>query len=130
MQGRGDFAHGASESVHGDDDKLITVTEPAHALRPTRSVAPGASGGGVGKHAVGCDARRRNGVVLLVDGLLSGGHPQVSGGAHIRINHRGPTILPVSDLGKVGITCDTGKSDSVTCADLISADTPCLVPDV
>jgi hypothetical protein len=27
-------------------------------------------------------ARRRDGVVLLVDGLLAGGHPEVRGGAH------------------------------------------------
>jgi len=82
MQCGGDFPHGASEPVYGDHHEVIAITEPAHALRPARSVAPGASGGGVGEDAVGCDARRRNGVVLLVDGLLSGGHPEVRGGAH------------------------------------------------
>jgi hypothetical protein len=117
----GDFRHGASEPVYGDHHEVIAITEPAHALRPTRSVATGASGGGVGEDPVGCDARRRNRVVLLVDGLLSGGHPEVRGGAHGHMNHCGPTIHPMSDTGKVGLACDTRKSDSTTCADLMPA---------
>jgi hypothetical protein len=72
MQCSGDFPDGASEPVYGDDHKMIAFTEPAHALRPARSVATGASGGRVGEDSVGCDASSRNGVVLLVDTLLSG----------------------------------------------------------
>jgi hypothetical protein len=30
-------------------------------------------------------SRSRDGVVLLVDGLLSGGHPEIRGGAHGRL---------------------------------------------
>jgi len=66
-------------------------------------------------------ARRRDGVVLLVDGLLPGRHPEVRGDAHGHMNHCGPTVHPVSDPGKVGLACDTRKSDSATCTDLMPA---------
>jgi hypothetical protein len=49
-------------------------------------------GRGVREDPVGGDASRRDGVVLLIDGLLSGGHPEVRGGAH---GHMQP---PASDL--------------------------------
>src|SRR6516225_9161449 len=80
-----DFPHGPSEPVYGNNHEVIAFTEPAHALSPARSVATGASGRGVGEDAIGCDARRGNGVVLLIDGLLTGGHPEVRGGAHDHI---------------------------------------------
>jgi hypothetical protein len=82
MQCVRDFPQGASQPVYRDHHEVIAFTEPAHARRPTRSVATGASGSGIGEDSVGCNARRRNGVVLLVDGLLSGGHPEVRGDAH------------------------------------------------
>ena len=74
--------NGSSEPVYGDDDELVAFSEPAHAFRPARSVTTGASGRGVGEHPVGHDARSRDGVVLLLDGLLPGGHSEVNGGAH------------------------------------------------
>jgi hypothetical protein len=78
----GDFPNGASEPVHGDNHELVAFTKPAHAFHPARSVATCASGRGVAEDPVGGDASRRDGVVLLVDGLLPGGDPEVSGGAH------------------------------------------------
>src|SRR5712672_2188385 len=82
MKGSRDFADGASEPVYGDDDELIAFAEVTHALRPAGSVATGATGRGVGEDPVGGDARRRDGIVLLIDGLLPGGHPEVRGGGH------------------------------------------------
>jgi len=79
---------------------------------------------------VGGDAGSRDGVVLLVEGLLAGGHPEVRGGAHGHRNHRGPTIHPVSDTGEVGLGCDTTKSDSATCFDLMPAVGTRAVPNV
>lgn len=78
MQSCGDFPNGSSEPVDGDDHKVVTFAEPAHAFRPAGSVATGASGRGVGEDPVGGDAGRRDGVVLLIDGLLPGGHPEDS----------------------------------------------------
>jgi hypothetical protein len=45
-------------------------------------------------------------------------------------NPCGPTNHPVSDPRKVGLACDTRKSDSATCADLMRASRPRPVPDV
>ena len=53
------------------------------------SVATGATGGGVGEDPVWGDASRRDGVVLLIDGLLPGGHPEVRGGGHTRMEPPG-----------------------------------------
>src|SRR5258705_3312147 len=39
-------------------------------------------------------------------------------------NHRGPTIHPVSDPREIALSCDTGKSDSATCSDLMRAVQP------
>jgi hypothetical protein len=103
VQCGGDFANGSSEAVYGDHHEVIAITEPAHALRPARSAATGASGGSVGEEPVGCDACGCNGVVLLVDGLLSGRHPEVRSDTHGHMNHGGPTIHPVSDPGEVGL---------------------------
>jgi hypothetical protein len=47
--------------------------EPAHAFRPTGSIATGATGCSVGEDSVGCDARSRDGVVLLIAENLSKG---------------------------------------------------------
>ena len=82
MESRGDFADGASEPVYGDDHEVIAFAEVTHALRPAGSVATSATGRGVGEDPVGGDASRRDGVVLLIDGLLPGGHPEVRGGGH------------------------------------------------
>jgi hypothetical protein len=49
VQRGGDFANGPSEPVYGNHHKVIAIAEPAHAFRPARSAAPGASGGGVGE---------------------------------------------------------------------------------
>jgi hypothetical protein len=82
MESRGDFADGASEPVYGDDHEVIPFSEVTHALSPGGSVAASATGRGVGENSVGSDARRRDGVVLLIDGLLPGGYPEVCGGGH------------------------------------------------
>jgi hypothetical protein len=82
VQCSGNFSNGSSEPIYRNDDKLVGFTEPADTFRPARPVAPGASGGGVGEHSLGCDACGCNGVVLLVDALLAGGHPEVRSGAH------------------------------------------------
>ena len=82
MESRGDFADGASEPVYGDDHEVIAFAEVTHALRPAGSVATSPNGCGVGEDPVGGDASRRDGVVLLIDGLLPGGHPEVRGGGH------------------------------------------------
>ncbi len=74
MECSGDFPNGPSEPVDSDDHEVVAFTKPTHAFCPARSVATGASGGGVGENPVGCDACGCDGVVLLVDGLLSGGH--------------------------------------------------------
>ncbi len=92
MEGTGDFPDGPSKPVYGDDHEVIAFTEPAHALRPAGSVATSATGRGVGEHPVGGDPSRRDGVVLLIDGLVPGGHPEVRGGGHTAMNHRGPTF--------------------------------------
>jgi hypothetical protein len=77
MKGSRDFPDGAPEPVYGDHDEMIAFAEPAHALRPAGSVATGATGRGVGEDPVGCDACDCNGVVLLIDGLLPGGHTEI-----------------------------------------------------
>ena len=82
MESRGDYADGASGPVYGGGHEVSPFAEVTHALRPTGSVTARATGRGVGEHTVGDDARRRDGVVLLIDGLLPGGHPEVFGGGH------------------------------------------------
>ena len=89
MESRGDFADGASEPVYGDDHEVIAFAEVTHALRPAGSVATSATGCGVGEDPVGGDASRRDGVVLLIDRLLPGGHPEVRGGGHTRMEPSG-----------------------------------------
>src|SRR6516162_1482769 len=39
----------------------------------------------------------------------------------VMCNNCSPTIHPVSDPGKLGLACDTRKSDSATCTDLMPA---------
>jgi len=39
----------------------------------------------------------------------------------VMCNKCGPTIHPVSDQEELGLACDTGKSDSTTCSDLMAA---------
>ncbi len=82
MEGTGDFPDGPSKPVYGDDHEVIAFTEPAHALRPAGSVATSATGRGVGEHPVGGDPSRRDGVVLLIDGLLPGGPLAALGVCH------------------------------------------------
>jgi hypothetical protein len=38
MQCSGDFPDGAPEPIHGDDDQVIALAEPARALVPAGSV--------------------------------------------------------------------------------------------
>ena len=47
MQSGGDLSNGSSEPVYGDNHELVAFTKPAHAFRPTGSVATCASGRGV-----------------------------------------------------------------------------------
>ena len=89
MKGGGNFADRASEPVYGDDHEVIAFAEVTHALRPARSVATSATGCGVGEDPVGGDASRRDGVMLLIDRLLPGGHPEVRGNGHTRIQRPG-----------------------------------------
>jgi len=89
LESRGDFADGASEPVYGDDHEVIALAEVTHVLRPARSVVTSATGRGVGEDPVGGDASRRDGVVLLIDGLLPGGHPEVRGGGHSAVQPAG-----------------------------------------
>jgi hypothetical protein len=45
-------------------------------------------------------------------------------------NGKSPTINPVSDPGEIGFPCETGKSDSSTCSDLMPGSGQPPVPDV
>lgn len=45
-------------------------------------------------------------------------------------NHRRPTFHPVSDRGELGLACDTGKSDSTTCSNLMLGSSRPSVPDL
>jgi hypothetical protein len=45
-------------------------------------------------------------------------------------NDRRPTIHPVSDREELGLACDTGKSDSATCSDLMLGSRRLPVPNV
>jgi hypothetical protein len=65
MQCSGHLPNGSSEAVYGDDDELVAFAEPAHAFRPGRSVATGASGCGVGS-AKGVARARTSGSAGLV----------------------------------------------------------------
>jgi len=116
MQCSGHLPNGSSEPVYGDDDELVAFSEPAHAFRPARSVTTGASGRGVGEHPIRNDPCSRNSILLLVDGLLSGGDAKIGGNAHAVYNGESPTIHPVSDPGEIGFSCDTEISDSMTCS--------------
>jgi len=95
----GDFAHGAPEPVDGDNDELVALAQVSHALGPTRTIATGATGRRIRKDPIGDDARRGDGVVLLIDRLLPGGHPEVRGDGHVHMepprsdNSSGVTLL-------------------------------------
>jgi hypothetical protein len=52
-----------------------------HSAQPAR-ILPGASRRGVGEHPIGNDPGSRDDVMLLIDGLLTGGDPEIYGGAH------------------------------------------------
>jgi hypothetical protein len=114
MQSGGDFPDGSSESVYGSDDQVVALPKPANAFGPTRSVTTGAPRGGVGEYPVGDNSCSRNCILLLVDGLLSGGDAKVGSNAQGIYNGKSPIINPVSDPGKIGFSCDTEKSDSMT----------------
>src|ERR1700722_15879441 len=109
MQSGRDFPDRASEPVHRNDHQLVAFSEPPDAFHPTRSVTTGAPGSCVGEHPIRNDPRSRDGILLLVDGLLSGGDAKVGGNAHGVYNSKSPTIHPVSDTGEPGSSCDTGK---------------------
>jgi hypothetical protein len=119
MKSGSNFPNGSSESVYGDDDEVVAFSEPADAFRPPGSVATGASGSCVGENPVRNDACSRNSIVLLVDGLLSGGDAKIGGDTHLACNKKSPTINPVSDPGVLGMSCGTGKSDYPTCSDVM-----------
>jgi hypothetical protein len=109
VQCGGDFPNGSSEPIYRDDYEVVSLAEPAHAFRPGRSVATGAPGCGVGEDPIRNDSCSRNGILLLVDGLLSGGDPEIGGNAHPVCNKKSPIINPVSDPGEFGLCCDTKK---------------------
>ena len=69
VEGGGDFAYRTPEPVNSDDNEVVAFAEPAHAFCPAGPHAAGTPGGGVGEDSVGGYARRRDSVVLLVDGL-------------------------------------------------------------
>ena len=126
MQSSGDFPDGSSESIYCDDDELVAFAEPADAFGPARSITTGAPGCGIGEDPIRNDSCSRNGIMLLVDGLLSGGDPEIGGNAHPVCNEKSPIINPVSDPGQFGLSCDTDKSDSATC--FYSVPAPCRLP--
>jgi hypothetical protein len=99
MQSSGDFPDGSSESIYCDDDELVAFAEPADAFGPARSITTGAPGCGIGEDPIRNDSCSRNGILLLVDGLLSGGDPEIGGNAHPVCNKKSPIINPVSDPG-------------------------------
>jgi hypothetical protein len=82
MQSGGDLANGSSEPVDGDDNELVALPKPAHALGPARPIATGAPGRGVDEDAVRDDPCSRNSILLLIDGLLPGGNPKVRSNTH------------------------------------------------
>jgi hypothetical protein len=97
MQSGRDFPDRASEPVHRNDYKVVAFAEPADAFGPARSVTTGAPGSCVGEHPIRVDPCSRNGILLLVDGLLPGRHAKIGGDAHCVYNSKSPTIHPVSD---------------------------------
>ena len=115
MQSSSDFPNRSSESIHCDDDELVAFTEPADAFGPARSITTGTPGGCVGEHPIRDNPCSRNSILLLIDGLLSSGDPEIGGDAHRVCNKKSPIFIPVSDPGELGLHCDTEKSDSATC---------------
>jgi hypothetical protein len=98
---------------------LVALTEPADAFGPARSVTTGTPGSCVGEHPIRDNPRSRNSILLLIDGLLSGGDPEIGGDAHRVCNKKSPIFIPVSDPGGLGISCGTEKSDYPTCSDVM-----------
>ncbi len=82
MQSGGNFPNRSSKPVYGDDHEMVTFPEPAHAFRPAWSVTTGTPGSCVGEHPIRNDPCSRNSILLLVDGLLSGGDPEIGSYAH------------------------------------------------
>jgi hypothetical protein len=109
---------------------MVAFTEPADAFGPARSVTTGASRCGVGEDTIRNDPCSRNGILLLVGGLLSGGDAKVGSNAHGVYNDKSPTINPVSDPGELGFPCDTEKSDSATWSFSEPVRCPLAVPDL
>ena len=109
MQRRGDFPHGSPEPVDSGDDQVVALPKPAHALCPARPIAAGTPGSCVGEHPIRNDPCSRNSILLLIDGLLSGGDPKIGSDAHQPYNKKSPIFNPVSDTGELGSSCDTGK---------------------
>jgi hypothetical protein len=72
VQSSGDFPDGSSESIYCDNDDLVAFAEPADALGPTRSMAAGAPGCGIGEYPIGNDAGSPDDIVLLINGLSPG----------------------------------------------------------
>jgi hypothetical protein len=59
-----------------------------HSVQPGR-LLPARPEAVSGEYPVGGDASRRDGVVLLIDGLLPGGHPEVRSDSHTRMQPPG-----------------------------------------
>ena len=109
IQSSSDFPYRAAQPVYRYDDELVAFTEPADAFGPPRSITTGTPGGCVGEHPIRDNPCSRNSILLLIDGLLSGGDPEIGGDAHLVGNEKSPIFIPVSDLGEFGLCCDTGK---------------------
>jgi hypothetical protein len=70
----------------------------------------------------GNDARSRDQVMLLVDGLLPGGHPEIHGDTHRHVQQPlsdNPSRVGPSPWGNWDSGCDTRKSDPSTSAKML-----------
>ena len=108
--------------IYCDDDELVAFTEPADALRPTWTVTSGAPGSYVSEHPIRNDPCSRNGILLLVDGLLSGRDAKVGSTHRIQMVHRDikPANILLTD-DDFACLVDFGLANAATDAKLTSS---------